>query len=322
MGIVDPNTLVGRDVRGVLKERSFPVSDLHLFHSAGGEDGFLTRSEDEAAFVAPLTPEALEICRIAFLCGEAAATGRYLASRREANCLAIDLSGTRDGGPFVAPVPEGRDLPAGSLYLTYDATAAVLAEAVRLVDRLVRVEGVTAAVDRPASEKGMPALDELFQQAVSLASFKPLPKEVFEAQSAFNIFHPADTEAFEARLCEDFARLVERSIPLTLLSARAGVFHGHLLRVEVRTAGDAPSAEEVRRAFRQTSGAFEEAEPEDLSGPVESAGRDETLLLRVASSGHSVKIGLASDHLRRTGALMAVRLAEQVVRQRALLADA
>ncbi len=198
----------------------------------------------------------------------------------------------------------------------------MLAEAVRLVDRLARVEGVTAAVDRPASEKGMSALDELFQQAVSLASFKPLPKGVFDAQSAFNIFHPPDTDEFEARIGEDFSRLVERSIPLTLLSARAGVFHGHMLRVEVRTVEEAPSAEEVRRAFRGTAGAFEEVDRENLSGPVESAGRDETLLLRVASSGRSLKIGLASDHLRRTGALMAVRLAEQVVRQRALLADA
>jgi hypothetical protein len=59
-----------------------------------------------------------------------------------------------------------------------------------------------------------------------------------------------------------------------------------------------------------------------LAGPVESAGRDETLVLFVASSGNSVRLGLAADHLRRTGAVMAVRLAEQAVAERGLLPDA
>ena len=108
---------------------------------------------------------------------------------------------------------------------------------------------------------------------------------------------------------------------MSLLSVRSGVFHGHLLRLELRTGRAAPPAESVREAFRK-SAAFEEADPESLCGPVEAAGRDETLLLHVASSGNTVLLGLAADHLRRTGAVMGVRLAEQAVKERGLLADA
>ena len=43
-------------------------------------------------------------------------------------------------------------------------------------------------LDRPVSELGVPALDELFQQAISLASFKPLSKDVLGTQSAFNVY--------------------------------------------------------------------------------------------------------------------------------------
>jgi hypothetical protein len=91
--------------------------------------------------------------------------------------------------------------------------------------------------------------------------------------------------------------------------------------MELRLEGTAPPEDELRRALRSLPSVFDEADPESLSGPVESAGRDETLVLRAAPEGRSVRLHFASDHLRR-GALMAVRLAEQAVRERGLLPDA
>ena len=323
VAVVDPTTLLGRDVRSVLKERTFPAARVLLFHSSSAHAGLLTTDDDEAAFVAPLTPDALEPAGIAFLCGKAADSERFLSQRAADDCLAIDLSGVRSGGTFAVPSkgPSGQALPEGNLFLTYDPVAAVLADAVRIVDTLSPVSGATVAVDRPASELGRAALDELFQQAISLARFQSLPKEVFETQAVFNAFFPADTDAFNARVAEDVTRLLGRSLPLSLLSVRSGVFHGHLLRLELRIDGTAPVAESLRVAF-QKSGAFEETDPESLAGPVEAAGRDETLLLYAASSGSVIRLGLAADHLRRTGAVMGVRLAEQAVKERGLLADA
>ncbi|MGE5345783.1 MAG: hypothetical protein ACM3JH_07500 [Acidithiobacillales bacterium] len=321
VAIVDPMTLLGRDVRAVLSERSFPASRILLFQTRS-EDGLLTSDDEEAAFVAPMTPDALETSSVAFLCGSAADTARFLSTRVTDGCLAIDLSGVRTGGVFVRPCEDGTvPLPEADLLLTYEPVAAVLAQAVSIVEKLAPVVGVTAAIDRPASELGKEALDELFGQAIALARFESPPKEVFGAQAAFNVHLPPDTDAFEARIAEDVARLVGRTLPVGLLSARCGVFHGHFLRLELRTEGVAPAAEEVRAAFRKSSD-FEETDPASLSGPVDAAGRDETLLLHVAASGCSIRLGLAADHLRRTGAVMAVKLAERAVRERGLLADA
>jgi hypothetical protein len=321
IAIVDPASLLGRDVRAVLSERAFPASKILLFHT-GTADGLLTEDEDEAAFSAPLTPDALETSKIAFFCGRAADTAAFLETRIDDDCLAVDLSGLRAGGAFARPSDPSTlsPLPDGSLFLTYDPVAAVLAEATLAVGRIARIAGATAAVDRPASELGKGALDELFHQAISLAQFRPVPKEVFETQAAFNAFYPADTESWDARVAEDFQALAG-GVPLSLLSVRAGFFHGHLLRIELRTDGPAPPSEAVRVALREAGG-FDEADPESLSGPVEAAGRDETIVLRVASSGSSVRLGLAADHLRRAGAIMAVRLAEQAVAERGLLPDA
>jgi aspartate-semialdehyde dehydrogenase len=317
VAIVEPTTLLGRDVRAALTERKFPASRVHLFHQAAGDTGLLAADEDEVAFVAPLTPDALETCRIAFLCGRAADTARFLATRVD-GALAIDLSGVRNGQALVVPseAGESRTLSSGNLFLMPHPVAFVLAETIRLVESLAPVIGVTAAVDRPASELGKAALDELFQQALALVTFRPLPKDVLETQGVFNFWVPPDSHAFEKSVADDLAALLGRSIPTSILSARSGVFHGHFLRIELRLGGDAPQARDLLASFRAQKHAFDIVDPENLSGPVESAGRDETLLLRCETSDQRVALTLASDHLRRAGALLAVRLAEQVAQER------
>lgn len=319
VALVEPTTLLGRDVRAVLTERRFPASRIHLFHQKPDGAGVLGSDEDEVAFIAPLTKDALETIRIAFLCGGSEETARFLSERTD-GALAIDLSLVRNGQPLVVPGGKGavQPLPEGSLFLTPHPVAFVLAQAVRTVNAAAPVAGVTAAVDRPASELGKAALDELFEQAVALASFRPVPKGVLGIQAAFNAWNPADARAFEARVADDTAALLGRDLPLTILSARTGVFHGHLLRVELRLDGEAPEAEELLARFRAEKQDFDVADPEDLSGLVEAAGRDETLLLRCETFGRRVALTLASDHLRQA-ALLAVRLAEQAARQRGWL---
>ncbi|MFI5120683.1 MAG: hypothetical protein ACHQM4_09730 [Thermoanaerobaculia bacterium] len=320
VALVEPTTLLGRDVRAVLTERKFPASRVHLFHQAAGDTGLLAADDDEVAFVAPLTHDALETSRIAFLCGSAAGTARFLATRAD-GALAIDLSGVRNGQELVVPSEggESRPLPAGNLFLTPGPVAFVLYETIRLVETLAPVTEVTAAVDRPASELGKAALDELFQQALALATFRPFPKDVLETQAAFNFWVPPDSPAFEKSVADDLAALLGRPVPTAILSARGGVFHGHFLRIELRLAGDAPDASTLVASFRAQKHAFDIVDPEDLSGPVQSAGRDETLLLRCETSGRSVRLTLAADHLRRAGALLAVRLAEQAAGERGWL---
>jgi aspartate-semialdehyde dehydrogenase len=294
---------------------------VHLFHQAASDTGLLAAADDEVAFVAPLTKDAFETSRVAFLCGGPAETARFLAMRTD-DALAIDLSGVRNGQALVIPSEggESRTLPSGNLFLTPHPVAFVLAETIRLVETLATVTGVTAAVDRPTSELGKAALDELFHQALALATFRPLAKGVLETQGAFNFWVPPDSHAFEKSVADDMAALLGRLIPTTILSARSGVFHGHFLRIELRLGGDAPSASDLLAGFRAQKHAFDIVDPEDLSGPVESAGRDETLLLRCETTVQRVILTLAADHLRRAGALLAVRLAEQASQERGWLA--
>ncbi len=323
VGILDPGSLLGRDVSAVLEERAFPVSKKRLFHTAGPE-GLLAEDNDEAAFVAPAEPDALEGCAIAFACGSASTTRRFLAKRAPADgCLLIDLSGA---DPVAAPADGRSPLPAGSVVRLPDPTAWLLAETVRLLDAAApgaRVAAMSVAVDRPVSELVKEALDELFAQSVALAAFRPMPKEVLGTQAAFNAFHPADGPEWEGRVTADAARMLPRPVDLSVFSSRCGVFHGHHVRAEIAFEGGAlPPLAAVRAALFAPGSGFEESDPEGLSGPVESAGRDETLVLHLSERSGRLRIALASDHLRRPAALLAVRLAEEAILSRGLLPDA
>ena len=324
VALVDPGTLAGRDVKAVLRERGFPAAHLHLLQTGDPTSGLLTEDDGEAAYVAALEPDSLSTCQIAFLCGPARATNRFLSLRGSDGCLVIDLSGQRSTGTFVdalrgvLPSP----LPAGDHFLLRDPAATVLADAVAALETLRPVRAVTAAIDRPASDLGKDALDELFQQAVAVASFRAVPKDLLGTQSAFNTYAPADSDAFEARVAGDVRALLGRDLPLGILSARSGVFHGTTLRVEVRFEGDAPPPESLGSVLLAAGRGFAEADADGPPGVLDAAGRDETLVIRTASEGSSSRLFLASDDLRRPGALLAVRIAEAAVAERGLLPDA
>lgn len=326
VALVDPGSLAGRDVKAVLRERGFPASHVHLFHSGDPGSGLLTDDDGEAAFVAALPPDGLSGCQLAFLCGPPASTHGFLSRRTPDGCLAIDLSGQRSAGEFVDAVRGvlPSPLPSGDLLLLRDPAATVLADVVAALETRRPVASVTAAIDRPASDLGKDALDELFQQAIAIASFRSVPKDHLGAQCAFNVFPPSDTDAFDARVRGDVRALLGRDLPLTLLSARAGVFHGTTFRLHVSFEGDAPSGEELRATLLAAGRGF--AEPDvEAGGPagiVDAAGRDETLLVRADSAGTTARLFLASDDLRRPGALLAVRVAEAAVAERGLLPDA
>lgn len=324
VALVDPGTLVGRDVRAVLRERGFPAADLHLYQTSDPTAGFLTDDDGEAAYVAALEQDSLSACQIAFLCGSAKATALFLTHRVPDSCLVIDLSGQRTTGTFVDALREAlpSPLPPGDHFLLREPAAIVLADAVAALGTLGPVQGVTAAIDRPASDLGKEALDELFQQAIAIASFRSVPREQLGAQCAFNVYPPADSEAFEARVAGDVRALLGRDLPIGILSARAGVFHGTTLRLELRFAGDAPGPAALRSALLAAGRGFAEADVDGPAGIVDAAGRDETLLVRLESAGSTTRLFLASDDLRRPGALLAVRIAEAAIAERGLLPDA
>ena len=94
----------------------------------------------------------------------------------------------------------------------------------------------------PVSERGKAGIDELQKQAVALLSFKPLPKDVFDAQVSFNMLSeygseaPLSLEEIELKIDRHLASLLAAPSGAPMPSLRliqAPVFHGYSISVWV-----------------------------------------------------------------------------------------
>ena len=168
----------------------------------------------------------------------------------------------------------------------------------------------------------MPGGNEGHKEVVNLAVVEGLLARQPGASRGEFAQQGLDFRGEKGRVAEDVRALVGRDLPVTVLSARTGVFHGTTIRHELRFAGPAPSAGDLKAALLATGYGFAEADVDGPAGIVDAAGRDETLLLGAWSAGSTGRLFLASDALRRPGALLAVRVAEAAVADRGLLPDA
>jgi aspartate-semialdehyde dehydrogenase len=179
-----------------------------------------------------------------------------------------------------------------------------------------------ATVFEPASEHGQRGMDELHQQTVNLLSFQALPKEVFDAQVAFNMVsrygqksQPA-LDSVESRVLRHYQKIAGDDAPQpSLLLLQAPIFHGYALAVflEMENSSDVQSLSQVLAGDHVTIPAADEDAPSNVS----SAGQG-NILLSVKSDAvkpNGVWLWIAADNLR-ISALTAVDCAESMAATR------
>ncbi len=228
------DTPLGREVRERI-EATVPDTSVRLI--GGAPDSEEDDQDDEPAEpTVDLDAEALDNAAVVVCAGDA-------ASAR----AAWDMSGGIAGPRFVdltyalENVPEARLYSAfngpatdSTLYIAAHPAASALALIVRRLQARYGLRNIVASVFEPASERGKAGVNELQKQVLSLLSFKPLEKKVFDAQAAFSLLGRYGEEAPEK--LEDVEQRIERHLATLLAGAgpmpslrlvHAPVFHGH-----------------------------------------------------------------------------------------------
>src|SRR5688572_217361 len=180
--LLGAGTLLGRELRDLTARVPF-ASDLRLIDtgSSGSE-------EAEADPIANLDEDSLAGAGIVFLaaCDPASRQAARKALGQKPVPHLIDVPGVLEDEPSArlrAPSVEAGMLLSDSELHTI-AHPASIALALFLT-RLRKAASVTRAVIQifePASERGQAGIDVLQKQTVSLLSFKPLPKDIYDAQ--------------------------------------------------------------------------------------------------------------------------------------------
>ena len=69
LGIVNPTTLVGNEIKTILREHAIPYAKVALLDSSGKDAGALTEIGDEPAIVTPISNVELDDLDLVFFCG-------------------------------------------------------------------------------------------------------------------------------------------------------------------------------------------------------------------------------------------------------------
>lgn len=253
IAIVGGESLLGREVRDVL-QRSPLSPELSLIGADEDETGRLTEVGDEAVVITPMDEVNLTAAGAVILAGSA-------ASARKAWQIAgsltpvIDLTRTLEDVPSArlrAPLAEPGPQPGGSPAIVAHPASVALAMFFSRLQSAFPIERAVTEIFEPASERGQAGIDELHQQTVKLFSFQALPKDVFDAQIAYNLLprygaeSPLKLDLLEAGIERHLMSLLalhKRTLLPSLRLVQAPVFHGHSISVWVEFGREANLSE-------------------------------------------------------------------------------
>jgi len=324
--IVGAASLRGKEVAEMLNERNFPAADIRLLDDDESL-GQLEAMGDEISFIQRVRAEQFENVDFTFFASDPDSTRRSWKDARDASSAIIDLSAALENEPgttvrslwierergLIAP-PELQPGPC----VTAHPVAVTLALLLLRAKKAGNIRRVVATIFEPASEHGQRGMDELHQQTVNLLSFQPLPKEVFDAQVAFNMVarygqksQPA-LDSIEARVLRHYKKIAgSDAVQPSLLLLQAPIFHGYALTVyvEMENIVDLPALSQALTGDHIVIPPAEEEAPSNVSAA--GQGEIQLSLKPDPAQPNAVWLWAAADNLR-ISALTAVECAESM----------
>jgi aspartate-semialdehyde dehydrogenase len=315
IAIAGASTLVGRELKDALSESPLAAANFVLLDEEEAQ-GKLDQVGDEITFVQAIAADAFDRMDFTFFCGSEDLTRKHWRDALRAGSTVLDLSGALDqeAGVVVRAPLLGSEAAIVDLYTPAVVPAHPAALALALVlERLQQaapVRSVFATLLQPASEFGRAALDELHQQTMSLLSFQGMPRNLYDAQAAYNLLAglgeaaKVSLGAVEARVRRHYAALSAGRWPaLALQVIQAPVFHGHAfsIAIELERPVEIAALEEALSGGRLDLVLEETDSPSNLA----STGQDDVLVrlrpeLEARNSTSVTRLWLwaASDNLR------------------------
>jgi aspartate-semialdehyde dehydrogenase len=306
--VVGASSLLGKELAEELNTATETVWDISLLESADA-GVTITAAGDEATLIQPIAADSFVGIDVVFFTGEGSTALQFWKAAHAAGASIVDLTGALEGQPHVqvrSPLAAGGVAPDLATIATVSAhPAAIMLALARTRLSASGLQRMAATVLQPASTLGNAGVDEVHQQTVALLSFKPLQKDIYDAQVAFNLVASLGTAA-KANLASTRDTIV-RHIGLlatdsaaqlvTLQLLQAPVFHGYTASVFVELSQDLDEATVRGMLVDGQSQLVDEESPSNEM----AAGKGEVLLRVTAAatnSGSAFWLWMAADNLR------------------------
>jgi aspartate-semialdehyde dehydrogenase len=315
LGIVNPLTLVGNEIKTILRDRALPFECVALLDSTGAAAGALTDIGDEPAVVAAASDDELEDLDLVFFCGPSAGNREWIERHRDDGFIAVDVSqpsSVEDGKLVVAGINLEDVTGDDGVLVSPHPIAIPLALLLHQIGTLSPVEICTATVVQPASEFERDGIEELARQTLSVLNIQAVSKQVFDRQLAFNLYPaPEHNENF---VVSQVKTLADARTQLALLVTQGTIFHSHTFSLFVKTR-EPLDVKRITTALKSNP-ALALPEGGQQFGTIDAAGKDEVLIAEVRPDPTipgGFWVWAVCDNLRRGSALNAVLVAEKAL---------
>jgi aspartate-semialdehyde dehydrogenase len=324
VAIVGATGAVGIEMLHVMERRKFPATFVKLLASARSA-GKTHRFRGEEIAAQTLGVNSFEDIDLAFFSAGAALSREFAPIAVQSGAVVIDNSSAfrmQENVPLVIPEINAADVARHEgIIANPNCTTAITLMALYPLHRKFRVKRIFASSYQAVSGAGALAIEELKQQAKAVVTGKPIEREVFPHQIAFNVipqvdsFHDSGYTREEMKLQNEGRRIMHLpSFKASLTCVRVPVFRAHSIAVSAEFQ-ERVTVVEAREAIVAFRGIELRDDPTDnvYPMPLDYAGEDVCAVgrLRIDSAlENGLAFWVCGDQLLKGAALNAVQIAE------------
>jgi aspartate-semialdehyde dehydrogenase len=324
LAIVGATGAVGIEMMKVLERRNFPVASLRLLASPRSA-GKILEFRGEQIVVEPLSENSFDGIDIALFSAGGGISKEFAPHAVKAGAIVVDNSSAfrmDPEVPLVVPEINAADAAAHSGILANpNCTTAITLMAVHPLHEAFGLKRIIASSYQAVSGTGARAIEELRQQVDEISEGRPVTKDVYPHQIAFNVLPHVDSFLEDGYTREEMKMQNEgrRIMHLPHFTAsvtcvRVPVYRAHSVAVTAEFENPV-SLEKARAVLMEAPGITLHDDPSKAiyPMPIECSGEDNCRVGRLrldCALPNALTFWVSGDQLLKGAALNAVQIAE------------
>ncbi len=324
IAIVGATGAVGIEMIRVLQRRNYPVASLRLLASPRSAGKILTFLGEEIV-VEPLTENSFEGIDIALFSAGGGISKEFAPHAVKAGAIVVDNSSAfrlNPEVPLVVPEINAADAASHSGILANpNCTTAITLMAVYPLHQSFGLKRVIASSYQAVSGTGARAIEELRDQVEAIAGGRPVVKEVYPHQIAFNVLPHVDSfledgyTREEMKMQNEGRRIMHLpNFTASVTCVRVPVYRAHSVAVTAEFENPV-LLEKAREVLMAAPGIVLHDDPSKsiYPMPIECSGEDDCRVGRLrldCALPNALTFWVSGDQLLKGAALNAVQIAE------------
>ncbi|NQU06063.1 MAG: aspartate-semialdehyde dehydrogenase, partial [Calditrichaeota bacterium] len=324
LGVVGATGVVGAKLLKILKERNFPISELHIYASPEKEGHWIATPYHQLC-IEKLDVRKPPILDLVFMAAGAEVARQWGWRFAHRGAIVIDKSSyfrNKLYAPLVVPEVNPEILFQNrGIIANPNCTTIPLVMALAPLHAEYGLKDMTIVSFQSVSGSGRKGMETLLAE---LENTDATPS-AFPHRIAYNTIpwigsRTDRISGEESKLISESRRILRLPrLPIRATAARVPVMIGHSLAVHA-SFRNSVSVKKVRQIFTESPGIslIDEPESDLYPTPLEATGKDEVLVGRIRRDrgSHGLALWISTDNLRKGAATNAVQIAEYMLNKK------